>query len=787
VTDRLVGLIVGRPRATLATCLALVLVPAVFAPGLRKDTRNDAFMPADHPVLASRERVRALFGLADPMVIAVIREGPNGVFTPGTLALVAWLTERVRALPDVERDSVRSLATEHAIVGAPEGLRVERLMERPPTQPAAARAVRTLVMSQRALRGRLVATDGTATVIVAELRDERRAQAVYAGLLALAAEAPRGDATLHVAGEGATDGYVGAYIDADAQRLNPLAGVVIALVLLAAYRTWLGVLLPSMVAVGALAVTLGIMAACDVPFYLITSAMTVILIGIAVCDAIHLLGEFYERRAAEPDAPRAATVAATMRTMWRPIVVTSLTSMAGFLAMGMASFMPPLRAFGLFGALGVLVAMLLSLSAVPAVLLLVPGRPSRVFAGHRRDVVALAIAAVGRGVAHRPRLVVAVALLAAGTGLVGASRLHIDDERIRSFRPEEPIVRADRAIAARLGGTNNLDVLVDGGVRDAFYSPDLLGRLEAFEADLRALPGVTRTDSIVEYVKQMHRAMHEDDPAYDVLPDDRNLIAQYFLLYSMAGDVADLDHALDAEARHANVRVVMRRGRWSDFARVVEPTRRLAERHFAGSGVVVEVSGSGTARYQRAIELRRDHPRGVALAFLAVLGTTTVAFGSLRGGLLCLLPVALSVLGTYALMGFTGIWLGLGTSMAAAIAVGLGVDFAVHTVSRLRDLTEARGLAIPAALERLYPTTGRALLFNFAAVCFGFGVLGASRVPAIGHFGRLVAVCVAAGFVAALTVLPAVVQLLGPRSLGPRASRSTPPGRTAIARPPVDV
>lgn len=768
VCGRLVATAVRRPRATLAVVLALVLVPASFLPRLRKDTRNDAFMPPDAPVLVSRDRVRALFGLADPMVIAVVRDGERGVFTPATLRLIAWLTDRVRSLPDVDPHSVRSLATEHAIVGAPEGLRVERLMETPPADAAAAARIRARVMGQRMIRGRLVAEDGTATLVVASLRDDRRAQAVYGALSALAARAPAGDATLYVAGEGAADGYVGAYIDADAEHLNPLAALVIALVLLLAYRTAVGVVVPCLVAGGALAVALGAMAACGVPFYLVTSAMTVILIGIAVCDAIHILGEYYDRRTAAPEVARPRVVREAMAAMIAPVVLTSLTSMAGFLAMGLASFMPPLRAFGLFGAVGVFAALALSLTAVPALLVLVPNRPSRVFGSGRRDPVATAVGRLGRLVARHPATVVLVAVGLAAASAVGASRLRLDDERIRSFQPTEPIVRADRAIGARLGGTNTLDVLIDGGAPDALYSPELLRRIAAYQADLERLPHVVRTDSVVAYVKQMHQAMHADDPAYWAVPGDRDLVAQYFLLYSMAGDVADLDHVIDVEARHANVRVVMDRGRWSDFAGVVEPARRLAHRRFAGSGAVAVVTGSGTARYQRAVELRRDHPRGVALSFLAVLGTTALAFGSLRAGLLCLLPVGLSVLGTYALMGALGIWLGLGTSMAAAIAIGLSVDFAIHTVSRLRELVETAGLPLALALERLYPTTGRALLFNFAAVCCGFGVLGASRVPAIGNFGRLVAACVAAGFVAALTVLPAVVQLLGPGSLGPR-------------------
>jgi predicted RND superfamily exporter protein len=249
-------------------------------------------------------------------------------------------------------------------------------------------------------------------------------------------------------------------------------------------------------------------------------------------------------------------------------------------------------------------------------------------------------------------------------------------------------------------------------------------------------------------------------------------VAQYFLLYSMAGDLADLDAAMDFEGRLGNVRVTMDRGRWSDFEAVIEPAEAYLRRHIHGTDLAATISGSGNARHQRAVELRRGYPLGVVLAFVAVLAMAALTFRSLVAGLLCLVPVVLAVLGTYAVMGAAGIWLGLGTSMAAAIAIGLAVDFAVHTLSRLQTLVRDDGHGLETALLRLYPTTGRALAFNFLAVFLGFGVLAASRVPAIGQFGMLVAVCVAAGFLASLTVLVAVVRLAPPGFLGARPASS---------------
>jgi hypothetical protein len=126
--------------------------------------------------------------------------------------------------------------------------------------------------------------------------------------------------------------------------------------------------------------------------------------------------------------------------------------------------------------------------------------------------------------------------------------------------------------------------------------------------------------------------------------------------------------------------------------------------------------------------------------------------------------VGLSVLLVYAVMGFAGIPLGVGTSMFAAIAIGLSIDFAIHALDRIRDIGRSEGLE-PQALMALYPETGRALFFNFIAVAGGFGVLMTSDVPPLIKFGSLVAVAVSVAFIASVTLLPALVTLLKPKAL----------------------
>ncbi len=768
-----------HPVVGLAAVLAPTLLAGFFIPQLVKDTRNEAFMPHDHPAVSYKERVEEIFGLSDRIVVAVVNDGPNGVFNPGTLALVHWLSGEISNAPGVDR--VTSLVTEKSIRGTETELIVEPFLEEPPTRQIEADAVRSEVMRMDLYRASLVSIDGTTTVVIGDIPDaEQHGNETYLYARSLIERAPVTTERIYVAGEGAASAYLGTYIDRDAQRLNPLAALVIVAILFLAYRTALGVLLPMVVVGGSLAVSLGTMAALGIPFYVTTSALTVILIGIGVCDGIHILGHYYQLLGERAGRPHDETIIETMMGMWRPVMVTSLTSMAGFLALSFASISPPMRAFGNFAALGTFAAMMLSLVAIPAGLVLVRPRPSPSFRHSGHEFFGRAVSKLGRAVVAAPGTTLFLSVLVMLGGILGASRLTLDDERIRYFDAQEPIRKAMKIINDRLSGTNHLDVVIEAAEPDALVEPENLRTIERLQERVGGLARVAKTISVVDVIKQMNRAMNEDREDEYRIPDSRQLIAQYFLLYSASGDPTDFEELVDPAFRVANLRLTIDRGRWSDFIHVVEGAEPYLDEASASGELTVKFGGNAYVSYHRAKELLGSHPLGVGLAFLAVWLMTSFAFRSRLAGAIALVPVALPVLMIYAIMGYLDIWLGSGTAMTAAIAVGLSVDFSVHTLDRMRNLTR-NGVPLDRSLEILFASTGRALLFNLMAIVLGFGALTISQVPSLRHFGLLVVVCVCASFIGSQSVLPALVMRFRPRFLWSEASHPAHAGQLADA------
>lgn len=376
---RFFEIVTTMPKTISLVGLIFIGLATAFVPQLYKDTTADAFIAKDNPALIYKDKVKDVFGLADPMVMAIINQ--DGIFNPETLQLIYDLTSQIERLPNVDTDRVTSLATESNIYGDQEGILVEDFFDPyPPETQREADKIKEAIENFPLYQGSLVARDGTATLIVAELINETQAEQTYKNFMELAANAKlMAGEEIHVAGEGAITGYLGVYIDADAQRLNPMAGVIITLILFLAYRTVRGTLLPNVIVVATVASAVGLMAAFGIAFFVVTNALIVILIGISVADSIHVFSQYYEEYAKRPEAEAREIVIRAMGEIWRPITLTTLTTVAGFLGLYLASEMPPFRYLGLFSAIGVIVAWAYSLTFLPAALTLLKVKQSKAY------------------------------------------------------------------------------------------------------------------------------------------------------------------------------------------------------------------------------------------------------------------------------------------------------------------------------------------------------------------------------------------------------------------------
>lgn len=761
------GLIVDRPKTVVVVSLLLMALTLSYLPQLVKDTRADAFLAPDNPALLYRDKVKEQFGLSDPLVIAVVNEGEPGIFNPQTLSLVSWLNDEVDKLSNIDSDRLISLATEKNIVGTEYGMEVTEFFDPVPESQAEAEILRQAINDFPLYQGSIVAKDGKATLIVAEMVDELQAEDTYAEIMAIVDRAPvqAGD-QLHVAGEGAIAGYLGSYIDADAQRLNPLAGLIITLIIIFAFRRLSPALTGNVIIAASVLMTLSVMAASNVAFFVITNALPVILIGISVADAIHIYSHFYELQARAPDTNRRELIIQTMLEMWRPVTLTTLTTMAGFLGLYFAAYMPPFKYFGLFTAFGVLVAGIYSLVFLPAAMMLTRAQVSKHFIEKQKvggeEFFARLMGGLGHLTKNYPRAIIIVFGVFAVSGFYSSSFLVVDEDRIETFHESESIYLADKAINQHMDGTNTLDIVIETSAVEDLFIPANLQKIENLQVYAESLDHVQGSTSIVDYLKQMNRALNGGDADEYRLPESSDLIAQYFLLYSASSDPTDFEEEVDYDYKTANIRININSASYQHTKGIVQGLERYIEQEFTGDDIQATLSGRVNVSYHWIKDLGQSHFLGVAIALFLVWAVSALLFQSLTAGVFALIPVAGSILLVYSAMVVLGITLGIGTSMFASVAIGLGVDFAIHTLDRLRTLYRSEDGDIDRVLSIFYPSTGRALLFNFLAISCGFGVLISSQVVPLSNFGIIVALSVTTSFLASMTLLPAMIKVFQP-------------------------
>lgn len=761
---------VSRPRTVLWVAAIVALLVGSGVLRLRRDTSPDAFIPPNHPALADKERVDAAFGLTEPIAVGVIRDAPGGIFTPRTLELIRDLTEAIRRLPQLGDAEVMSLATESGVYFDAEGEPAfAPLMRSVPTDAAGCEALARDVLGYELYKGTLVAADGSAACLIVRLPDETRAETLYLSLRDLLAQFPVNDERLVVAGEAAVRAHMGQAVSDDALRMNLISPVVMVVVLGLTYRTVRGTLLPLCVIGAGSAMALGAMGFSGVPVFIVTNGIFVIIMALGVCYSLHVLGQYYEEQLHLGGRTPQEVVIQASTMLWYPVLITSLTDFTGFLSLYFTGGMPPICYFGLFACLGVLGALLYTYTVLPAGLALLPLRQSRVFARRNRPGglgrVGVALGRLGAFVFRQRRAVLVASAAAVGVAGWGASKLVVNDARLLAFKESHPIVQATRALNERFDGTSQLNIVLTARQPGALLDPHVLRRIERLEAFTETLPFVGGTHSVAGWIKRAHQKLHDERPEFYAIPEDPNDTQFYLdaLTATTCPMARSLREVVDPTYTVANLIVRMRSSQFIHQREVIRALESYLATHFADGTLQPQLAGRVHLDYHWLGMIRESHAQSVVFSLVWNLLLTGLMFRSLAAGLVCTLIVGIVVLMDYAVMGLTGIPLGVGTSMFASIAIGAGVDFPIHLMDRLRHELGVPEANPERAFAHTFMFTGRALFFAAAVIAVGLLLLCVSEFRTLVEFGLLIGLAMVFSFAVSVTLLPALLAVCRPR------------------------
>lgn len=450
-----------------AVMVVFTLVLGAMIPRIKVDTDPENMLSADEPVRLFHDRTKEDFVLSDMVVVGVVNDAhPDGVFNPDSLRNIYDLTEHAKTLrwpseedPNqeigvIEVDLLAPSTVDHIGQGGPGVVTFEWLMPRPPETQAEALEIRDKAMSNPLLKGTVVSDDGKAISLYLPLTHKDLSHRVYRELNRKIAEF-EGDEEYHITGLPVAEDTFGYEMFIQMAISAPLAMLVIFLLMLAFFRKLVLVISPMIVAMVAVISTMGALIGLGYPVHIMSSMIPIFLMPIAVVDSVHILSEFFDRYTKEKG--RRATTLEVMDNLFMPMLYTSLTSAAGFASLALTPI-PPVQVFGIFVAVGIMVAWACTVTFVPAYIMFLKESSLTSFgaaAVHeaKQTWLTRALHSMGRltYTAAKPILVAIVVI--AAVAVYGITKIQINDNPIKWFAKSHPIRVADFELNQHFAGT----------------------------------------------------------------------------------------------------------------------------------------------------------------------------------------------------------------------------------------------------------------------------------------------------------------------------------------------
>lgn len=876
---------------TFAVALALglavaipTLLPGVLPlPGVRVDTDPENMLSSDEPVRVFHNQMKALFDLNEMVVVGVVNDvHPEGVFNVDSLRRIYELTEYAKTLRGeaigqddpqagvIVRDIIAPSTVDNIEQGGLGEVKFEWLMPHPPETEAEAVAVREKAERIPFLQGTLVSDTGKALALYIPLSSKDLSYRIYSRLRAKIAEFD-GDDVYHITGLPVANDTFGVEMFVQMAISAPLAMLVIFLLMLFFFRKMVLIVAPMVLALVIVVINMGLLVVTGNTIHIMSSMIPIFIMPISILDSIHILSEFFDRYQHYRD--RRKTIKHVMESLFMAMLYTSLTSAAGFASLAITPI-PPVQIFGIFVAIGVLLAWFLTVTFLPAFIMLIPERALEKFgaavhhdnagaAPEDRSLMGRIMAAFGRISYARAKYVLAAAVLVTAIALYGISQITVNDNPTRWFKASHPIRVADRVLNEHFGGTymayltlapaaeeedldtyaldlearlreriaendmpealapelleiaaavpdlaavsDNADALIEAlsmrtearlnqaldafaeadedlddieAAVDAweallmfvdleeqrgelFKQPEALAYIEDLQEALAETGIVGKSNSITDIVKTVYRELMEGDAAYFRVPDSARGVAQALITYESSHRPHDLYHFVTHDYRKSSLWVQLRSGNNQDMKAVQEAMDAYIAANPPPFGLIHDWFGLTYINVIWQEKMVVGMLQAFLGSFLVVLLMMILLFRSGLWGLLSMVPLTVTIGAIYGVVGLVGKDYDMPVAVLSSLTLGLAIDFAIHFLSRSRDMYALRE-SWREAYPLMFGEPARAITRNVIAVAIGFLPLLAAPLVPYNTVGVFMAAILGISGVATLFILPALMRYFEP-------------------------
>ncbi len=737
----------------LLVCVILVGLAASGGRFLTFKTDYRVFFSEDNPQLRAFEELQNTYTKADNVLFALAPKDGK-VFTPDTLEAVRWLTNAAWQIPYSLR--VDSLTNYQHTRAEGDDLIVADLVEDPAAlDQSQLQDISDIALNEPLLLNRLISPDASVTGVnvTIQLPDEGSGAEVpeitaFARDLVNQVKDLHPDIDVYLTGMVIMNNTFPEVSLHDQRTLIPIMFAIVLLTLLLLLRSPAAMLVTFIVIVMSILAAMGLAGWLGYALTPPSASSPPIILTLAVADCVHVLATMLHvmyKGTSKNDA-----IVESLRINMQPVFLTSLTTVIGFMSMNFSDA-PPFRDLGNIVAMGVAVAFVLSVTLLPVLMSMLPVKvkPGVTKKTQYMDRFANFVVA-RRNILFWGMGVIVLALVSF------IPRNELNDEFIKYFDLSVPF-RVDTEFATtRLTGIYMIEYSLGTGEAGGINDPEFLHEVERFADWYRVQPHVLHVNSLTDIMRRLNMNMHADDPAWYRLPDDRDMAAQYLLLYEMSLPYGlDLNNQIDI-GKSATRLVVSLENLSSNELLGLEKT---AQQWLSSNAPHMQSSGASSSIMFAYIGQRniRSMLTGTSIALVLISLVLIVALRSVKIGLVSLVPNLAPAAMGFGLWGLVSGQVGLGLSVVMGMTLGIVVDDTVHFLSKYLRARREQGLNPEDAVRYAFHTVGTALLVTTLVLIAGFLVLTQSAFKLNSDMGLLTAVTIGFALVADFLFLPALL------------------------------
>ncbi len=795
----------------IASILLLSIVSLMQIGNLHIDSSTKAFIPQDEQVVQTNKEIEEAFGSLD-LIVVNLSSKEASMLESSSLAILDRVTSAIETLALCS--SATSLTNTDHLGSTDEGLLVEKLYDK--DEVDALGSLNTRLGEWGDLyEGNLISRDRTMASIIVEAVVGSDLSVLLEQIKAEIAKIDLGDLKLSIIGLPVVTDAIEQSLLTDLAILAPIVGLLIIIVLFFSFGRFRAVILSLFCLLVSASLMLGLMAVFHLTFTMATMLVPVLLLIVGSAYTIHILSHFYEEASNSEEGMtqegRERIIATVVKRNRNPLIMAGATTAAGFLAQ-LTSPLAPFRTFGLLCAIGVILSQLSALYLLPA-LIRVSYANSSVQKKSRKtrekfDPSGIFIYIVSK----QGKLLIGLSIVFVVATLLLIPRIRTGTNMLSFFKPSSTLVKDTKLYNSKMQGSGILTVMVKNDNNTSVLQPSFLTSLDEFSQSLQERSDVGGVQTILPFIKRMNQIMgpqqgetlqiEDDRPDFDFfggsfgviaeeeplrevaekpivitqkgsyheIPSDpakyglqteedlSQLITQYLLLYS--GNLGKfINDPIEPDSLLMTIRLMK-----TDTPTLRNITNTIEE-HFAStlpSGWTIQIGGGEAINLALTELVTKSQIYSLFGALIIVWILLLLLFRSFKLAALGLIPCVFALMGIFASMAIFDIELDIITSLLAALAIGIGVDYAIHLLAAYIRI----GSILPQEeiFTEVMKTTGKAILINAASVTLGFTGLLFSRFTPIFSMGLLFCISMVFASLSSLTIMPILLRHIKPKN-----------------------